>query len=289
MRDAARSYLRPVLLLSVLVALPLGRLPAQSSKLDARIEAWVNKLDSDRKVVDRVVLCFDEESFLEELGKWGPERFWPVLLWESELCDKFITRFAPKKIRLRRPRGRKLTSEKRLSKSLATVQSSWSSDNKNNKGNKDKTGRKGRTGGKGRTGRKDKDAVAAIAPEVYVKQIQALKRSPIGLVLIAKDSPELLGGIAIAAGRFQVPIVFETEKKHNAKVSFDEKESYRKRLRDAAEKLGIAYEERFDELDLITVANDMPFGYTQKDSEMHGGGYTIDDAIARNDEHQRWA
>jgi hypothetical protein len=289
MRDAARSYLRPVLLLSVLVALPLGRLPAQSSKLDARIEAWVNKLDSGRKVVDRVVLCFDEESFLEELGKWGPERFWPVLLWESELCDKFITRFAPKKIRLRRPRGRKLTSEKRLSKSLATVQSSWSSDNKNNKGNKDKTGRKGRTGGKGRTGRKDKDAVAAIAPEVYVKQIQALKRSPIGLVLIAKDSPELLGGIAIAAGRFQVPIVFETEKKHNAKVSFDEKESYRKRLRDAAEKLGIAYEERFDELDLITVANDMPFGYTQKDSEMHGGGYTIDDAIARNDEHQRWA
>ncbi|MHC4079663.1 MAG: hypothetical protein ACYST0_14640, partial [Planctomycetota bacterium] len=170
-----------------------------------------------------------------------------------------------------------MNSEKRLSKSLATVLSSWSTDKKDKTANKDKTGKR------------DKDAVAPIAQEVYVKQIQALKRSPMGLVLIAKDSPELLGGIAIAAGRFQVPIVFETEKKHNAKVSFDEKESYRKRLHDAAEKLGIAHEKRFDELDLITIANDMPFGYTQKDVEMHGGGYTIDDAIARNDEHQRWA
>jgi hypothetical protein len=221
----------------------------------AKVETWMEKLAETREVVDRVVVCFDEASFLREISKWDETRFWPVLLWDSTLVPKFVEAFEPKQTLLAEYAKKNDVS---LETALKTVAAAW--------------------------GAEPSDTTAAAFRDI----LKGRKRTPNGVVLIADGSPELLGGIALAAGRFHLPLVHATKENHAKRVTFEAKEALRKELTEKLGKLGITFVEKLDDLDFVTVANDMPFGYTLSDPDAHPGSYTIDDAIARNDDNTRW-
>jgi hypothetical protein len=199
----------------------------------AKVGPRMAALETGRKVVDRLVVCFDEGSFLREIGKWDAERYWPVLLWDSHLVPKFVSAFGPEQVLLAKPDARKVGLE------------------------------------------------AALAAIGEARGGEAAR--PLGVVLLAEGSPELLGGVAVAAGRMQTPIVLETEKKHATRIPHDEMEALRKRLRTAVGKVV-----RLEDVDFVTVANDMPFAYSPP-PDVHPGAYTVDDAAAREDDLTRWA
>ena len=49
----------------------------------------------DRQVADVVVLVPDEAAFLDALGAWTPQRFWPILIEDGWFTPMFIRAFQP--------------------------------------------------------------------------------------------------------------------------------------------------------------------------------------------------
>lgn len=220
--------------------------------------AWAERLRQPREVVDQVVVCFDAPSFIRQIGKWDETRFWPVLLWDSDLVPGFVAAFRPAEVLLARPGdGDDVT----LERGLAAVQRSWGADN---------------------------EGTEPTKPAAFLHILSDRERAPLGVVLLDAASPEFLGGLAVAAGRFHLPLPFTTAEKHDRRIPHDRVNEIRSDVRDVLGGLGIAFEEKFDDLDFLTVANDMPFGYTIDDDRAHPGGYTVDDVIARNMDLTRW-
>ena len=58
-----------------------------------RDSARSEQLEETRRVLDRVVICFDPAGFLKEISAWDEHRFWPVLLWDPVLSPKFLGAF----------------------------------------------------------------------------------------------------------------------------------------------------------------------------------------------------
>ncbi len=250
-----KTALLLLVFVAVLVAAPRS-LSADVFDDDAeRTKTWAETLHQPREVVDRVVVCFDESAFLRELAKWDEKRFWPVLLWDSALVPKFVAAFGPRQLLLAKPGA---PGDVTLESGRAAVAGAWEA------------------------GEETADTAAFLAV------LQGRERAALGTVLLDAASPEFLGGLALAAGRFHLPLVFPTEEKHDKRITDDRVEEIRERLRQALIDLGVEFESRMDDLDFVTVANDMPFGYSVDEEGAHPGGYTVDDAIARNSDPGRW-
>jgi hypothetical protein len=237
------------------VLLFVALFPAPAPALDGfpGVEAWTSRFAETRKVVDRLVVCFDEPSFLGEIAAWNGETFWPVLLWDSDLSPKFARAFRPAEVRFAAPKE----GGAALPEALAAVAGAW-------------------------------EISPAKGPADFLAALGERGRAPLGAVLLAEGSPELLGGAALAAGRFHLPLPFPAGGGHEKVVTDREVDGFRKDLAAAIEALGISFRERGDDLDFVTVANDLCFGYTRTDPDAHPGGYTTDDAIARRDDGERW-
>ncbi len=213
---------------------------------------------SERQVADRVVICFDEASFLREITAWDDERFWPVLLWDSGLVPKFIEAFRPGQVLLAEYAPKPGVSKQAC---LDAVADAWGVER----------------GGK------------AASTRLLLDALEARGSLPRGAVLLSESSPELLGGTALAAGRFHIPLFLETEEKQRARVALEKAELCRSAVAELLDGCGIAYREPSGDLDFLVVANDMPFGYVPSDPRTHPGGYTLDDLLARGGDSKRWA
>jgi len=253
--------LRTVLLLLLLLQTALLPLLARADGFEdekGTVQDWTARLDDPRAVVDQVVVCFDGSSFLREIGRWDESRYWPVLLWDSDLVPKFIAAFRPRTVRVARI-DEKGTAD--LATARRAVAEAWGVD-----------------------------APADLAPDAaaFLEVLRKRDRTPMGAVLLAEGSPELLGGAALAAGRFHLPLVFTTTEKRDVRLKAERTYEIRKELAAALDTLHVDFDEKFDDLDFITVANDLPFAYDAPDGDAHPGRYTVDDALARNDDLERW-
>jgi hypothetical protein len=221
------------------------------------VGAWTARMDTGRRVVERVVVCFDHGSFLVEVAKWDAERYWPVLLWDSDLVPKFIAAFEPKEVLVA---NYAVAPDDELVAGMQTVAAAWGLPAEN----------------------------APTDAKGFLAALTERERIPNGTVLLAPNSPELLGGIALAAGRMHMPMRFETAEVTSTAITSERVAELRKRLMSELEELGIDYAMKLDDLDFITVASDLPFSYTQSKPGAHPGRYTVDDAIARHDGDRRW-
>lgn len=232
--------------------------PARAQGFDnpEAVAEWTRRLDTGRTVADRMVVCFDAGSFLAEISRWDAGTHWPVLLWDSDLVPKFAAAFGPKEVLFAEPSG---DADPALDAGIDAVARSW--------------------------------GLAAGSPSGAKALLAALKergRTPNGVVLLSAGSPDLLGGIAVAAGRMQLPLVFETQEGRDKPVSEERVIEIRDRLEAAVAALGVDYDRKLDELDFVTVASDLPFAYTRQGAGIHPGRYTVDDALARHAGHGRW-
>jgi len=222
------------------------------------VGAWTQRLETGRTVVDRVVVCFDHGSFLTEIAKWDAKQYWPVLLWDSDLVPKFIAAFEPAQILVA---NYATVPDDELASGLQAIAAAWGIPPES----------------------------APTAAKGFLATLTERKRTPNGAVLLAQNSPELLGGIALAAGRMQLPLVFETPEPTANAIKSDRVTEIRKRLMNELSALDIDFEMKLDDLDFVTVASDLPFSYTRTEKNVHPGRYTVDDAIARHDGGRRWA
>ncbi len=246
--------MRTIAVTLALLLLLLAALPARALDGFPEVEKWTARMAETRQVVDRLVVCFDEAAVLREIALWDEGKFWPVLLWDSDLVPKFARAFRPAQTLLAPPGEGKVS----LDAALAAAADAWGLP------------------------------AGATEPAGFLAALRDRGRAPLMAVLLAEGAPETLGGIALVAGRFALPLPFPAEGGHGKVVTSDVVADYRKSLMDALRGLSIAFDTPFDDLDFVTVANAMPFGYTQVDPAKHPGGYTVDDAIARRDDLVRW-
>jgi hypothetical protein len=219
--------------------------------------AWSERLADSRRVVDRVVIAFDQASFLDEIARWDGTYYWPVLLWDSETTPVFVRAFDPDQVLFARY-GQ--DPNPNLERGLSAVFDAWGL------------------------------AVEGSDAAGIAAALRAAGHAPQGAVLVAPESPEFLGGLALAAGRYHLPLVLapDPSEKLTTRVSQERAHELRDSLRSALGAAGVDYGARFDEVDFITVANGWPFGYTLSEEGSHPGGYTLDDLLARSDDHTRW-
>ncbi len=225
------------------------------------VAAWTARLDTGRTVVDRVVVCFDRGSFLTEIAKWDEKSYWPVLLWDSDITPKFVAAFTPQSVLIAGYAAKSpAPGADELAAGLRTVAAAW-----------------------GVAPEK-----APVSAAEFLAVLTARGRTPNGVVLLSAGAPDLLGGIALAAGRLQLPLVFETAEGRDQGIKSERMDELRVRLTKELTDLGIDFELKLDDLDFVTVAADLPFAYTPSSPGVHQGRYTVDDAIARHDGGRRW-
>ena len=130
-------------------------------------DAWIDRLAPARRVVDRVVIAFDDAGFLAELERWDAQHFWPVLLWDPALTPIFLEAFEPEEVVF----ARYGNDGAELSRGLRAVAGAWG---------------------------------AEVAGDPAASDLLAIlrerERPPNGAVLVDPASPEWLGGLALAAG-----------------------------------------------------------------------------------------
>lgn len=222
---------------------------------DSPPEPWAARLATSRTVVDRVVIAFDEIGFLEEIGRWDAERYWPVLLWDSALSPVFLRAFRPEQVLFARYGSGAAPDFER---GLQAVVEGWGIE------------------------------LEERSPSDLADALRGAGRPPQGAVLLSSTSPEFLGGLALAAGRFHLPLELPASETHTQRVPYERAIELRDTLREQLDLAEVGYSERFDELDFITVANDWPFAYGAPGDDAHPGAYTLDDLLARRDDQRRW-
>ena len=242
-----------------------GPVAGQSSLFDARFDevrrasvAWDRRKGPDREVVDVVCLVPDLATFFEAVSAWDERHFFPVLIDDVEYTLKFLRAFRPARV-VRLPasvRVAPITPGSTWGRAVAAVGRAWSAE--------------GVPEGKVPGG----DAVPA-----------ALGPVPPGVVVSSPDSPSLAGAVALAAGRFQPLVRWETGKHFADVLPADEARTLALGLETLLADRGLRYDRLGDDCDFVTLAGDYPYRYDDKT-----GQNAFDDLILRaSSGGRRWA
>lgn len=228
---------------------------------DARLEkgqqAWARSIADTRQVVDVVCLVPDRESFIQALGNWNDQIYFPILIDDTELTLKFLAEFRPRKV-IRFPIKSEKIPDDRL----------WAA---------------------AMTG-----ALRAILPQAQKPNqlvpgnllwLRKEPRSP-GLVL-TKNDESAIAAAAMAAGRKQGMALWPEDKSWNDVLTLEEATGRAATLEKIANDQKIECETLGDELDFITITGDMPYRYQTPQGEN-----CLDDLLGRSlgdPKAPRWA
>jgi hypothetical protein len=215
---------------------------------------WVRRQGPARKVVDMVCLVPDVPTFFEAISVWDETHFFPILIDDVELSFKFIRAFRPARI-VRYPRKAAPIPPGGLWNAAAgAVARSWS------------------------------NAAASPRGETVPR---SLGPTPPGAVISHASSPMLAGAVALAAGRFQPLLRWETTRHFSDQPSREEALRLAEGLESTVSDTIAACKTLGDDCDFLTLAGDWPYRYHDK-----RGPAAFDDLVGRNrtaTSHPRWA
>ncbi|OGV73008.1 MAG: hypothetical protein A3K19_17720 [Lentisphaerae bacterium RIFOXYB12_FULL_65_16] len=211
-----------------------------------------------RKAADAVVLVPDAGAFLDALGRWTEDEFFPILFQDDAYAPRFIEAYQPKTVYLAPASG---TAAVDLDVARRAVLAAWSA--------------------KGFAG------VSAAASSDLVERLKELGEKPMGTVFVQPTAGEALGGIALAAGRFQGLEPIACPKNHTAQIGRAEIGELASQIR-----AGLALYD-LPEADgrwaAITLAADVPFRCTGTEFPKWGSSGAVDDYLGRFDDSTRYA
>lgn len=249
-------------ILAAVVAMAPGRAArAQTSYQDPAFEelrqadaAWDRRLGPERRVVDVVCLVPDVATFLEAVGQWDDRHYFPILIDDVECSLRFIRAFRPARVIRYPARADRIAPEALWDRAVEAVGMSWSADD-------------GKAPPRG-------DAVPGRLGPV-----------PPGVVVSAPGSASLAGAVALAAGRFQPLLRWETAKHFADEPEALEAEELARDLERTIAAVVPNHAKLGDGCDFVTLAGDHPYRYTLK-----GQRNAFDDLVLRNaGTSTRWA
>ncbi len=217
---------------------------------------WERRPGPERQVVDQVCLVPDLPTFLEAISAWDERHYFPILIDDVELTFKFLRAFRPARI-VRYPRKlAKLDSDQIWRAAVAAVGRSWTNE-----------------AGPG----------GVVPPGETVPK--RLGPTPPGVVFSAPESPMLAGAVALAAGRFQPLVRWDTLKRSADVLSESDAQALALELEHVIAERFPRYDQLGDDCDFITLAGAWPYRYETKE-----GAKAFDDLIGRFPTNQsRWA
>lgn len=234
---------------------------AQNAPADAVIDGlrraaagWDRRLGPERQVVDVVCLVPDLATFLEVVGRWDERHYFPVLIDDVEYTIKFLRAFHPAKVVRYPGKAGPVAPSALWDRAVEAVGKAWSADGiaKPPRG----------------------DAVPS-----------ALGKTPPGVVVSAPGSPSLAGAVALAAGRFQPLVRWETTRSFNDDLEAADAEKLARELEGVVTHSVPRSDELGDDCDFVTLAGNYPFRYLDK-----GQRQAFDDLILRSPGTlRRWA
>jgi hypothetical protein len=226
-----------------------------------RAEAvWDRRVGPERQVVDMVCLVPDTATFLEAISLWDEGHYFPILIDDVEYAFKFLRAFRPARV-VRFPRASAAadraaptTPEALWDRAVAAVGLAWSRDG----------------------------AAPALRGDAVPR---SLGLTPPGVVVSAPASPSLAGAVALAAGRFQPLLRWETKKKFADDLTTEEAGAVARELEGVVAARIPDHDKLGDGCDFVTLAGDYPYRY------LAGGQRSaLDDLVLRSSEGQRrWA
>lgn len=241
---------------------PEYRPPA--SLFDPRLEPvrkasayWEARLGEPRKVVDLLCLVPDVPSFLEAVAAWDEGHWFPILIDDPRLTLAFARAFRPARVVRWPGKARAIPPGDLWAKAVAAAGKGWASGSKGLRG----------------------DAFPkALGP-----------RTP-GVVVSHPESPALAGAVALAAGRFEPLVRWETPGKGYAfALKGEDAEALAVEVEKAVAAVAPRYGALADEVDFVTLAGDYPYLYAATKGYQPGTA-AFDDLVGRTaDPRGRWA
>lgn len=229
---------------------------------------WGLKRGPTRVVVDQVALVPDVATFFEAIAAWDDAHWFPILIDDPEYVPKFLRAFRPSRVVRLPSRAAAIPREATWGRAIRAVLDSWRRD--------------------------PAGAPPAAMPErpgargEFVPESLGLT-SP-GVVLATPDSPSLAGAVALAAGRFQPLVPWETKFSRNDKLGEDQARRLALDLEVAVSGVAPRFAALGDDCDFLTLAAPYPVRYVIPGSGFKSGEAAFDDLIGRKPESlDRWA
>jgi hypothetical protein len=255
--------------ISAVLALPLlfgTPLPAtaQLSLFDPRFDpirhasvVWDERKGPDREVVDVVCLVPDVATFFEVIAAWDDRHFFPILIDDVEYTFKFLRAFRPARI-VRYPKtAAPIASDELWERASQAVGKAWT-----------------------------KEWVAANELPRGDAVPRTLGPVPPAVVVTSSGSPSLAGAVALAAGRFEPLLKWDTgSKRFGTMLTLEDARALSLDLETVLGDLIPHYDQLGDDCDFVTLAGDYPYKYAQT-----GGECAFEDLILRAAKsYRRWA
>ena len=235
---------------------------AQKSLFDARFDeirrasvVWDNRKGPERQVVDMVCLVPDLAAFLDVVATWDARHWFPILIDDAEYSFKFLREFRPARVVRYPGRSAAVAPGSAWERAVEAVGKSWDS---------------------------------ADMPDEKVPRGEevphALGPLPPGLVVSTPESPTLAAAVALAAGRFQPLLKWETPRHYAEILTIDEARALALSLETLIASRFPNYPRLGDDCDFVTLASDYPYRYNAN------GINAFDDLILRDAATaRRWA
>ncbi|MFO0911054.1 MAG: hypothetical protein U0794_22400 [Isosphaeraceae bacterium] len=215
--------------------------------------AWDRRGGPERRVVDVVCLVPDTATFLEAVAAWDEKTYFPILIDDVEYTFKFLRAFRPARIVRYPTRATSLSGPALWDRAVKAVGQAWSS-------------------------RAGEAQMGDLVP-------RDLGPTPPGVVISAPESQSLAAAVALAAGRFQPLLRWQTNRTFRDVPSTQEATAM---ARELAGVVGGAYpkhDQLGDDCDFVTLAGDYPYRYVAESSHN-----AFDDLLFRSEgSHRRWA
>ncbi|RKY25001.1 MAG: hypothetical protein DRP79_07085 [Planctomycetota bacterium] len=246
-----------------------GRVPgsANSEQADILYRAmtfgadWKKRLARRREVPDVLYIVPDTATLLYYVSLWDEKTYFPVLVnsgseRDKRLMEKFAAAFKPSRI-IMTPSRKGIKADEATA--LKAVLTSWNAD--------------------------DLDSGVEATRKAIKKELRRLNIAPMGIVFTeTNDDGFLAGGVALAAGRFELLDFLQAPGGISKNINDTEVKKLREELVGKIKAWGYDYRRVFDDIDFVTIAFDMPLKY-----KAHFHLYCVDDFITRRDDEIRYA
>ena len=264
-------------------AAPAGPVVLDDPRLEPLRQAaltWRRATGPHRMVIDQVCLVADVPTFFEAIAAWDERHYFPILIDEPAWTLPFLRAFRPARVvryvgrgrgndpALRSAQGLRSPADRQAwwQAALEAVARAWSSPF-----------------------RPDSELPTGGAPPRW------LGATPPGLVLAAPDSPMLAGAVALAAGRFQPLVRWESGSwssdapggpghvfHYGDVLTFAQAWSFARRVEGRVAAAVARYDQLGDDCDFLTIAGDWPYRYQDEAAWRSDRGLlALDDLIGR--------